>query len=86
MKTSRLFLSLIICYCPFFLAVQKKTFISSPNKAVSLKVNVVENGNLSYHVSYKNKTIIEPSMQRFIKTPPMEIGKQIQKQRLKSEW
>ena len=75
MKTSRLILSLIFCYFPFFLIAQKNTFISSPNKIVSLKVKAPENGNISYQISYKNKIIIEPSLLGFsLKKPEIMLN------------
>lgn len=75
MKTSRLFLSLIVCYFPLFITAQKHTSISSPNKVVSLKVNVSENGNVSYQVALKNKIIIEPSKLGFsLKRPEILLN------------
>ncbi len=69
-------LSLVFLCLYMTLFAQKNTSISSPNKQIFLKVAIVENGNLSYQVSYKNKTIIEPSTLGFaLKRPEIMLNK-----------
>ena len=76
MKTSKIgFFLVFSCFCMTLFA-QKNATISSPNKQILLKVAVAENGNLSYQVSYKNKTIIEPSTLGFaLKRPEIMLNK-----------
>jgi hypothetical protein len=47
-------------FAPQGFAQQGKA-ISSPNKVVTLKVNIADNGDVSYATIYKGKVIIEPS-------------------------
>ena len=70
------FLNLLFLCLTFNIFAQKNAFISSPNKSVLLKVNAAENGNISYQVLYKNKTIIEPSLLGFaLKKPEIMLNK-----------
>jgi len=76
MITSKITLTLVFSCFYMMLFAQKNVSISSPNKQITLKVISAENGNLSYQVVYKNKTIIEPSTLGFVlKRPEIILNK-----------
>ncbi len=66
----KIILNLLFSCFSFALTAQKTTSISSPNKAISLKIVSSLNGNVSYQISYKNKAIIEPSTLGFSLNKP----------------
>jgi hypothetical protein len=70
MILSKLFQTFIWICLPTLLFAQKTSSISSPNKSISLKVNVALNGEVSYSIFYKNKVIIEPSNLGFVLNRP----------------
>ncbi len=76
MKSTIFFLNLLfLCFVSACFA-QTKAVISSPNQAIVLKVGAAQSGNVSYQISYKNKTIIEPSLLGFaLKKPEITLNK-----------
>ena len=69
----KIILNLLFSCFSFALTAQKTTSISSPNKAISLKIVSSLNGNVSYQISYKNKAIIEPSTLGFSLNKPKKL-------------
>jgi hypothetical protein len=70
MKLSKTVLTLWFLSISTMLFAQKIFVSTSPNHAIILKVNIAENGNVSYATSYKNKVIIEPSLLGFSLNKP----------------
>ena len=76
MKSVTFFLNLLFLCLVSVCFAQKNAVISSPNQVIALKVKVAPNGNVSYQISYKNKTIIEPSLLGFtLKKPEITLNK-----------
>ena len=58
------------------LFAQKTAVISSPNGSISVQVNCSKKGVLTYQMSYKNKTVIEPSILGFeLSKPKISLSK-----------
>jgi glucan 1,4-alpha-glucosidase len=70
MKLSKIVLTLWFLSISTMLSAQKILVSTSPNHAIILKVNIAENGNISYSTSYKNKVIVEPSSLGFSLNKP----------------
>ena len=76
MKSVTFFLNLLFLCLVSVCFAKKNAVISSPNQVIALKVKVAPNGNVSYQISYKNKTIIEPSLLGFtLKKPEITLNK-----------
>ncbi|CAH0997528.1 Glucan 1,4-alpha-glucosidase SusB [Emticicia aquatica] len=76
MFCSRFTLSLVLLCSSFGLFAQKSASISSPNSAISLQINVAENGNVTYQITYKKQIIVEPSLLGFsLKRPEIQLNK-----------
>lgn len=70
MAITRLLQMLLWLCLPTLFFGQKSSSISSPNKAIILKVTVALNGEFFYTALHKNKVVIEPSKLGFILNRP----------------
>ncbi len=63
----------LLCFCESSLFAQKNISVNSPDKSISVKIQHTADGALLYGLTYKGKTVIQPSALGFAFSSPKAL-------------